>query len=203
MTDKIALAPNGIFKTIQGEGALLGVPMLFVRFAGCSVNCDGCDTDYSVGSRLTPDQVQEKLRLNLYGAAEWLWITGGEPRLEDAMLLSRIGRGLGLKVALATAGTWEVPGGAFDFVSVSPHATDASWVQRHGDQVVCVPGLHRLTFETMAAMDVSGFAPGRRYVSPMMDRENRPADLQRCVDFVMARKGWCLNVQAHKFFYLP
>lgn len=43
---------GGVFATIQGEGALLGVPMVFVRLAGCSVGCPRCDTDYAVGERM-------------------------------------------------------------------------------------------------------------------------------------------------------
>lgn len=33
------LAPEGVFWTLQGEGALQGTPMAFVRLAGCSVKC--------------------------------------------------------------------------------------------------------------------------------------------------------------------
>ena len=51
------LAPNGIFSTIQGEGDLLGEPMVFVRLAGCPVNCIGCDTNYSVAERLTDTEI--------------------------------------------------------------------------------------------------------------------------------------------------
>lgn len=46
MADRYAIAPNGVFPTVQGEGAMLGVPTLFVRLAGCSVGCAGCDIDY-------------------------------------------------------------------------------------------------------------------------------------------------------------
>jgi len=33
-----------IFKTIQGEGLFSGCPTTFIRFAGCSLACKGCDT---------------------------------------------------------------------------------------------------------------------------------------------------------------
>ena len=36
-----------IFTSIQGEGLYVGYKQLFVRFCGCNLSCDYCDTDYS------------------------------------------------------------------------------------------------------------------------------------------------------------
>jgi 7-carboxy-7-deazaguanine synthase len=33
--------------TIQGEGALVGKPTVFVRTGGCDYRCDWCDTVYA------------------------------------------------------------------------------------------------------------------------------------------------------------
>ncbi|MBZ4643438.1 MAG: 7-carboxy-7-deazaguanine synthase [Deferribacteres bacterium] len=35
------------FISFQGEGKYIGARQLFIRFSGCDVNCQGCDTDYS------------------------------------------------------------------------------------------------------------------------------------------------------------
>ena len=35
------------FYSIQGEGATVGQPAIFVRLQGCSVGCGWCDTKYS------------------------------------------------------------------------------------------------------------------------------------------------------------
>jgi 7-carboxy-7-deazaguanine synthase len=39
--------------TIQGEGALAGLPTLFVRFGGCDYRCSWCDSLLAV----LPEQV--------------------------------------------------------------------------------------------------------------------------------------------------
>jgi organic radical activating enzyme len=40
---------HSIFFTIQGEGPFAGHRAIFVRFAGCNLQCPGCDTEYTQG----------------------------------------------------------------------------------------------------------------------------------------------------------
>lgn len=37
-----------VFGSIQGEGPLVGVNQLFIRFAGCNLRCKYCDTGYAL-----------------------------------------------------------------------------------------------------------------------------------------------------------
>jgi organic radical activating enzyme len=143
---KYPLAPNGIFSTIQGEGIMLGVPMVFVRLAGCSVGCKECDTDYSVSERSKPDEIAERVA-EVSGKSDWVWITGGEPTDHDLVPLFAALRRGGFRIAVATAGTRLVPQGScwdgVDFLSVSPHSV-SSWMQKSGSQINIVPGLNGL-----------------------------------------------------------
>lgn len=72
------LSVHSIFHTIQGEGPFCGTPCVFIRLAGCNLQCPGCDTDYtSVRADITPyDIVGEVLRHRKGGLVV---ITGGEP----------------------------------------------------------------------------------------------------------------------------
>ena len=74
-----------IFSSIQGEGTRAGLPMVFVRLAGCDLACAYCDTpaarDPRAGREMSVEAVVEA------GAAAplpWVLITGGEPLLQAA-----------------------------------------------------------------------------------------------------------------------
>lgn len=120
-TQKIRLVKNGIFPitknhkgenlpdlpatgqnfpgTFQGEGKLLGVPVLFVRTAGCNLRCvwdmpDGtvspCDTplssfDLRGAEYWSVGDVVETLAQNL-GLIRHVVISGGEPMLQNEAL---------------------------------------------------------------------------------------------------------------------
>lgn len=196
------LARQGVFRTIQGEGVLLGQPMIFIRLAGCSVGCPACDTDYSVSRRVTLPELLDLVSQHLYGATKWAWITGGEPTDHNINPLVDGLRAMGLQIAVATAGVRAVrlglSHGGVDFLSVSPHRIDDSWVLRRGDQLNIVPGLNGLELSDLDGVDVSGFS--HRFVTSMADADGKPANLKECLSFVMTRSGWRLGIQAHKIW---
>lgn len=73
---------NEIFQGIQGEGLFVGMPMNFIRFTKCNLNCRWCDTDFINGREMTVKEIIEKLN------KKWGWVelTGGEPMLEENLL---------------------------------------------------------------------------------------------------------------------
>ena len=72
-----------IFESIQGEGSRAGLPMMFVRFAGCNLRCSYCDTVYALenGAVMEPEAV---LKRCLESPWKHTLLTGGEPLLQDA-----------------------------------------------------------------------------------------------------------------------
>jgi organic radical activating enzyme len=69
---------HSIFLTIQGEGPFCGEPCVFIRLAGCNLQCPLCDTEYTKGRyNSTPDEIVENVYyLRRVGLVV---ITGGEP----------------------------------------------------------------------------------------------------------------------------
>jgi organic radical activating enzyme len=193
---KYPLAKQGVFRTIQGEGVMLGLPMVFVRFAGCSVGCPGCDTDYKLASKASREEIVKACLALASPACNWVWLTGGEPTDHDIGQLIDDLRGHRLKVALATAGHKRQPdrwaNGGVDFLSVSPHDPSA-WVQDWGQELKLVPGLNGFALKDFEPKLPGLF--GECFVSPC---DGKPETVQECVDWVLARPRWRMNCQAHK-----
>ncbi len=111
--------------TIQGEGKLAGMPVMFVRTAGCNLRCtwtdeqgkaDICDTPYSSHDvreyeEWEVDDIIRVLELNR-GNVRHVVISGGEPTIHArplATLASAIRTKLGMHITLETNGTHYVP----------------------------------------------------------------------------------------------
>lgn len=75
------LAVNSIFYTIQGEGPFAGSPSIFVRLAGCNLQCPMCDTEYTTRQEFSFVQISEMIasEIKANGKTDLVVITGGEP----------------------------------------------------------------------------------------------------------------------------
>lgn len=69
---------HSIFATIQGEGIYAGMPAIFVRLAGCNLQCPACDTAYTSSQRLSIPAIIEYIEA-LKSIAKLIVISGGEP----------------------------------------------------------------------------------------------------------------------------
>lgn len=106
MTKDAALNIIEVFSSIQGEGPYVGYRQIFVRLAGCNLNCFYCDTDISQGM-LPMAQIEqqagqrifleEKNPLTIQKLADYInellkaphhsiSLTGGEPLCQAASL---------------------------------------------------------------------------------------------------------------------
>ena len=77
-----------IFHSIQGESTLAGEPTVFVRFTGCDLRCQYCDTEYAFygGAQMSPQQILDEVAKY---PARFVCLTGGEPMLQKELPRSR------------------------------------------------------------------------------------------------------------------
>ncbi len=80
---------NEIFYSIQGEGFHAGKPAVFIRLAGCNLNCPWCDTDHSKKMEMTEVEIKEKA-IEMSRSTSLVVITGGEPTFYDLRPLSLV-----------------------------------------------------------------------------------------------------------------
>jgi 7-carboxy-7-deazaguanine synthase len=125
-----------IFYSIQGEGALLGVPSVFVRASGCNLRCVWCDTPYTSWHPEGADWTVECIlaAVDAYPARHVV-VTGGEPLIaREVVELTRGLRARGLHITIETAGTVFAPVEC-DLMSISPKLANSTpageWRERH------------------------------------------------------------------------
>ncbi len=110
-----------IFVSVQGEGPLVGIPMLFIRFGGCQAACEHCDTPrartqmsqfliHGPDAKAVPNPVKvadlAAYATPLLRGVPFLAITGGEPLEQPgflSLLLTRLSE-TGKRVLLETRG---------------------------------------------------------------------------------------------------
>jgi len=96
-----------IFESIQGEGKYIGVPSIFIRFAGCNLRCPWCDTKYSwkeKGEYTTTSAIEF---IKSKPKFKHIVFTGGEPLLYqyDILAILREVMARDLVITIETNGT--------------------------------------------------------------------------------------------------
>lgn len=168
--------------------------MNFIRLGGCSIGCDGCDTDYRVTDRMTAKEIGHQVAS--LPRCEWSFVTGGEPADHDLWPLLETLRLFG-RVAVVTSGSKGItaPMGLIDFLTVSPHETPAKLAIRRGNQVNLVPGLNGLDLKDWADYPFAFDEFQHKWITPLYGSAE---SLASCREWISTRSGWRLGVQAHK-----
>ncbi|WP_456425460.1 7-carboxy-7-deazaguanine synthase [Rhodocaloribacter sp.] len=213
----MSYAVKEIYYTLQGEGAQVGRPAVFLRFAGCNLwtgregdragaVCRFCDTDF-VGTD-GPGGGKFRTAEALARAVAEAWpeprgacdrplvvCTGGEPLLQlDAPLVEAL-HAEGFEVAVETNGTCPAPPG-LDWLCVSPKA-GADLVLTTGDELKLVfpqPGAPPERFAHLAFAHFS--------LQPM-DGPDLEANTRLALAYCLAHPQWRLSLQTHKMLRIP
>ncbi|MDS9470108.1 7-carboxy-7-deazaguanine synthase QueE [Paracoccus sp. MBLB3053] len=114
--------------TVQGEGALIGEPTVFVRAGGCDYRCSWCDSLHAVESAyrhdwaaMGHDEVMAEIRRLSGGLPLTVSISGGNPAIQDFGPLIALGKEEGYRFACETQGSVAQPWfAALDTLVLSP-----------------------------------------------------------------------------------
>lgn len=207
---------HSIFKTIQGEGPYSGHPAIFIRLAGCNLQCPWCDTDYtSKRQRMSYGEIVEQVSALAKGNIDQIVvITGGEPFRQNIRQLANILKSIYAVVQIETNGTLEVPihlSHAVDIVcspktgnvhpSIYNRAIAFKYVLNH-NSIDPEDGLPIKVLDhsckPRVARPSEGFT-GATYVLPMdvPDIEEHRKNIQAVVDSSL-KYGYIAQLQIHK-----
>jgi organic radical activating enzyme len=107
--DGTVIAVHSIFHTIQGEGPFAGTPAVFVRLAGCNLQCPMCDTEYTSRTDMSPSDIEDAICEVLPPLVSphrmLVVVTGGEPFRQPIGMFVRYLLHRGYRVQIETNGT--------------------------------------------------------------------------------------------------
>jgi 7-carboxy-7-deazaguanine synthase len=124
--------------TIQGEGALIGKPTVFVRTGGCDYRCSWCDTLYAVLPEhkkewlpMTTEQVFADIQRFSGDTPILVTLSGGNPAIQPLEALIDLGHQHGYTFAIETQGSVARPWFAkLDYLTLSPKPPSSQQVTR-------------------------------------------------------------------------
>lgn len=208
-------AVKEIFYTLQGEGANMGRPAVFCRFAGCNLwsgreedretaDCRFCDTEFVGTDGPGGGKFRSARELSQAVAAAWpdvpggrpfVVCTGGEPLLQiDGDLVAAL-HDAGFEIAIETNGTLAAPAG-IDWTCVSPKAA-TELVITSGDELKLVFPQAGASPEQFEHLDF-----GHLFLQPM-DGPDRAKNTRNAVRYCLEHPRWRLSLQTHKLLGIP
>lgn len=214
-----------VFHTIQGEGPFAGYPSVFVRLAGCNIQCPWCDTQYTAGRHnVSIDDLIVEILDKRPRYTKLVVITGGEPLRQNIAPLVAECLHQGLQVQIESNGILPLPGPLRLLLEtprvhlvVSPktskiastihqYATAFKYVVQDGEQSG-EDGLPTVALGHKAAPQVArppADYKGPIYVNPM-DAKDPQANSNNMAAAVSAsiQFGYILGLQMHKIINLP
>ena len=213
-----SLLVHSIFHTIQGEGPLTGHPAVFVRLAGCNLQCPKCDTEYTEGAQFMSATAVFAHVQRLHPGPVLVVITGGEPLRQNIEPLCWLLADADYQVQIETNGTLPLPDFMPSSVMIvcSPktgrvHPRLAPLVNAYkyvaSDGMLAMDGLPTRaldhTAEPYLARPTEGFPRGAVYLQPTDEKDEvkNKRNLQAVISSCMAH-GYTLQLQTHKIIGL-
>jgi len=170
---------NEIFYSLQGEGYFTGTAAIFVRFSGCNLRCDFCDTNHNDGVMISDEEILK--RISKF-ESKHLILTGGEPTLSIDYNFVQKMKDAGFFVQIETNGTLPVPEN-IDWITCSPKI-NCKLTQANELKVV-------YTGQDLSEYD--SFKAEHSFLQPCSMKNTKEV-----IEIIKHNPQWRLSVQMHK-----
>jgi len=197
----IKLNVSEIFYSLQGEGARIGTPTIFIRLQGCKTKhaCFRmgikCDTEFESGKEMTLEEIFDWCETNADSCNEITW-TGGEPLDQLTEEIIMFFKNAMFFQAIETSGLKPAPKG-LDFICVSPK------VAEHVIKKTFPNGVDELRYVRHKGQSVPepSIEAKHYWISPHSDGfDINKENLKHCIDLCTGSGKWKLSVQTHKLW---
>lgn len=207
--DGLTLDVQEVFATLQGEGPYVGWPAVFVRFGGCNLACEFCDTEFESYQAISLPALLSNIEQTASQVRNLVVITGGEPFRQNInpLCISLIENNY--LVQIETNGTlYQAVPEEVDIIC-SPKITNGKYHMVREDLLPRVSA-----FKFIIADDDSPYCDVAEvgqstlgtpvYVQPMdqYDPEKNKKNRARAA-FLAQTRGYRLSLQMHKILGIP
>lgn len=195
------LKVSEIFYSLQGEGARMGTPTIFIRLQGCKAKfaCAKlgikCDTEFESGREMQISDIENWIENNAPNCKEITW-TGGEPTDQLTEQIVSYFKEKGFFQAIETSGLNPAPNG-LDFICVSPK------VAEHIVKKNFPNGVSELRYVRHKGQGIPQplLKAEHYWISPHSDGFTiNNENLKHCIELCVANPQWKLSLQNHKIW---
>lgn len=190
---------NEIFYSIQGEGCFTGMPAVFVRFAGCNLNCWFCDTEFHSFTEMSEDEIVTEVGKH---QSRYVVITGGEPTLQLTSSLTSKLHAMGFFIMLETNGTMPLADGVeIDWITCSPKLNGPSPATIHPLKIQHIDELKVVYEGDEQDMSQYDAIKAKEYsLQPCCtnDRQKDTFITNQAIGYILSHPKWRLSLQTHK-----
>lgn len=193
------LKVSEIFYSLQGEGARIGTPTIFIRLQGCKAKfaCAAmgikCDTEFESGKQYSCEELYNFIKEMPSWEITW---TGGEPTDQLTPEIVAYFKKKGYFQAIETSGLNAVPEG-IDFICVSPK------VAEHIVKKNFPNGVDEFRYVRHKGQDIPQPAIEAKHywISPHSDGFTiNTENLAHCINLCLENPKWKLSIQSHKLW---
>lgn len=198
---KKTLNVSEIFYSLQGEGARIGTPTIFIRLKGCSSQNScfkmgiKCDTEFESGKQMTIEEIHQWLLNNAEQCKEITW-TGGEPLDQLTDEITEYFKKEGYFQAIETSGLKPCVEN-IDFICVSPKVAEHIVFKNFPN------GVHELRYvrHKGQAIPEPKINANHYWISPHSDGFTiNSENLKHCIELCKENGKWKLSLQNHKIW---
>jgi 7-carboxy-7-deazaguanine synthase len=193
------LKVSEIFYSLQGEGARIGTPTIFIRLQGCktkfacAANGIKCDTEFESGKEFTIEEIELWIENNAKQCKEITW-TGGEPLDQLTEEIVAYFKEKGFYQAIETSGLQPAVKG-LDFICVSPKVAEHIIAKNFPDGVSEL----RYVRHKGQAIPQPSIKANHYWISPHSDGFNiNTENLKHCINLCIENGIWKMSLQNHK-----
>lgn len=179
---------NEIFRSVQAEGRNAGRSAVFVRFAGCNLKCDFCDTKHEPFIEMTEGEIDARVESLTNGDKNVLIVfTGGEPtmQLSESIELCK-----GYCRAIETNGILPAPSW-IDWVTISPKTPLKVTQLARADEIKLLYGVW-----SEDAISSFSYLNAELYIQPL--ERNSKMNTEECLAFIEKNPKFKISIQLHK-----